>query len=123
MKKCFVFFLGFVLLSLPLMTAHAQEGFNGPGSATQSTPKTISEAKKLPDDAWVVLRGKITRALGDEKYEFRDDTGTITVEIDQKVWRGLSVDEKILVEIQGEVDRDLMSVEIDVKKITILSNK
>lgn len=122
MKKRLIFFLGFLLLSLPAATSFAQEGFKGPGSAAQSTPTTISEAKKLPDDAWVVLRGNITRAFGDEKYEFRDDTGTIKIEIDQKVWRGISVDEKALVEIRGEVDHELMSVEIDVKSIVVLKN-
>ena len=43
---------------------------------------TVSEALLLEDDAPVALIGTITQNLGDEKYQFTDNTGTVVVEID-----------------------------------------
>jgi uncharacterized protein YdeI (BOF family) len=35
----------------------------------------------------VLLRGKIEKVLGDEKYTFADASGKITALIDDEVWR------------------------------------
>ncbi|MDR0716757.1 MAG: NirD/YgiW/YdeI family stress tolerance protein [Azoarcus sp.] len=96
--------------------AFAQGGFVGPSAVPEA--KTVSEAKSLPDDAKVTLRGNIVRGLGDEKYLFRDATGEIVVEIDDDLWRGRTVEAKDTVEIRGEVDRDwTVSVEIEAGSI------
>ncbi|EPN9345445.1 YgiW/YdeI family stress tolerance OB fold protein [Cronobacter sakazakii] len=89
-------------------------GFQGPDAANT----TVSEAKNLRDDAWVVLEGNIVRKMGKELYEFRDASGTVNVDIDDHVWNGVTVTPKDKVRIEGEVDKDWNSVEIDVKKIT-----
>lgn len=91
-----------------------QGGFNGPDIATT----TVEQAKSMRDDSWVILEGNITRKVGDELYEFRDRTGSINVDIDDKDWRGLTVNPQDRVRIEGEVDKDWNSVEIDVKRIT-----
>ncbi len=88
-------------------------GFVGPnGSST-----TVESAKSLRDDAWVTLRGNIVERISDDLYVFKDATGTINVDIDHKRWNGLTVTPQDTVEIQGEVDKDWNSVEIDVKQI------
>jgi uncharacterized protein (TIGR00156 family) len=94
------------------LSLHAQ-GYTGPGLEAV----TVVEAKNLRDNTPVVLRGKIERFLGDERYLFSDDSGTITIEIDDRLWAGLSVDQNDLVEINGEVDKDFRSIEIEVKGI------
>ncbi len=91
-----------------------QGGFNGPDVATT----TVEQAKSMRDDSWVVLEGNLVRKVGDELYEFRDRSGTINVEIDDKDWRGLTVNPQDKVRLEGEVDKDWNSVEIDVKRIT-----
>ena len=91
-----------------------QGGYTGPTIASVS----VAEALKLGDDAPVVLQGKIEKNLGGEKYLFTDNTGSVTIEIDDDDWRGLSVNEKDTVEIRGEVDKDFMNFEIDVDSIT-----
>ncbi|MDR2433686.1 MAG: NirD/YgiW/YdeI family stress tolerance protein [Treponema sp.] len=101
-----------VLLALAGLTGYAQ-GYTGPGL----DPVTVAEAKNLRDDSPVVLRGKIERFLGDEKYLFSDDSGTITVEIDNRLWTGLSVNQNDTVEISGEVDKDFRGIEIEVNAI------
>ncbi|PWC19405.1 YgiW/YdeI family stress tolerance OB fold protein [Brenneria corticis] len=91
----------------------AQGGFSGPnGSVT-----TVAKAKDLKDDSWVTLRGNIEQRVGDEDYLFRDETGTITVEIDDKYWNGQSVSPQDKVELQGELDKGFNSAELDVKQV------
>ena len=48
---------------------------------------------------------------------------SIEVEIDDDVWRGVSVDENTLVRISGEIDKDFTKTTIDVKNIKILNSK
>ncbi|MDR1175850.1 MAG: NirD/YgiW/YdeI family stress tolerance protein, partial [Treponema sp.] len=59
----------------------------------------------------------IIRALGDEWYRFRDETGEIFIEIDRGVWHGLSVSENDRVEITGKLESGLGRAVIDVKSI------
>ena len=108
--------LGCCLAAFLTAGAYAQEGFTGPGAARVQAV-SAAEAGSLADDARVVLTGRIVRSLGDEKYIFSDASGEITVEIDKKVWRGLSVGENDNVEISGKIDKDWGKVEIEVKKI------
>ncbi|CAD5568837.1 YgiW/YdeI family stress tolerance OB fold protein [Escherichia coli] len=95
---------------------YQQGGFKGP------TPEltTVAQAKTLRDDAWVVLEGNIIRQVGHELYEFRDNSGTVYVDIDDKRWLGQSATPTNKVRIEGEVDKDWNSVEIDVKVINVL---
>ena len=80
----------------------------------------MAQAKTLRDDAWVVLEGNIIRQVGHELYEFKDATGTIYVDIDDKRWMGQSLSPADKVRIEGEVDKDWNSVEIDVKTVRVL---
>ena len=91
----------------------AAGGFTGPGPKVS----TVEQAKSARDDTWVTLRGYIFESLGGEEYLFRDDTGTIKVEIDGKRWQGQSIGPDDMVEIHGEVDSDLLKVEIEVKRL------
>ena len=89
-------------------------GYTGPSAAAM----TVAEAKKLSDDTPVVLVGKIEKSLGGEKYLFTDNTGSVTVEIDNDDWRGLNVSDKDTVEIRGEVDKEFMNLEISVNSVS-----
>lgn len=74
---------GFVDPNAP--TAQVQKGgFSGPNG----TVATVKQAQDMKDDAWVTMRGNIEKRIGDEDYQFRDATGTMTVEIDHKRWEG-----------------------------------
>lgn len=112
MKRIF-FACVLVMLVFVGSIAGAQEGFRGPGPDLV----TVEVAKGLRDNYPVVLRGKIEQFLGDEKYLFADGTGSIVVEIDDRLWRGLSVDQNDMVEITGEVDREFTRTEIEASSI------
>lgn len=134
MKKIFAMAAIVALMSAPVFAANTQGGFTGPGStpatATQQgggftgpngSLTTVEKAKTLRDDTWVTLRGNITERISDDVYTFKDATGTVHVDIDHKRWNGVTVSPQDTVEIQGEVDKDWNSVEIDVKQINKVS--
>ena len=130
MKKIAAMTAIVALVSMPVLAAE-QGGFTGPSSTTQvsSTAQaggftgpsgavtTVANAKSLRDDTWVTLRGEITERISDDLYKFQDASGVINVDIDHKRWNGVTVGPQDTVEIQGEVDKDWNSVEIDVKQI------
>jgi uncharacterized protein (TIGR00156 family) len=78
---------------------------------------TVERAKSMSDDTWVTLRGTIVERISNDQYLFKDATGNVNVEIDHKRWNGVTVTPNDTVEIQGKVDKDWNSVEIDVKQI------
>lgn len=96
--------------------ASAPGGFKGPMPGMT----TVTEAKSLRDDAWVVLEGKIVRQIGHELYEFQDSTGSVNIDIDDKRWSGQTVTPNDKIRIEGEVDKDWGSIEIDVKTVSLI---
>ncbi|MDE1482825.1 YgiW/YdeI family stress tolerance OB fold protein [Xenorhabdus bovienii] len=100
----------------PDSTGYTQGGFKGPAPDLTS----VAQAKSLRDDAWVVLEGSIVKQVGHELYEFRDNSGSVYVDIDDKRWLGQAVTPADKIRIEGEVDKDWNSVEIDVKTIRVV---
>ncbi|ECZ8785876.1 NirD/YgiW/YdeI family stress tolerance protein [Salmonella enterica subsp. enterica serovar Typhimurium] len=84
------------------------------------TQTSVSQAKKQWDDAWVVLEGNIIRQVGHELYEFRDSSGTVYVDIDNKYWMGQTASPADKIHIKGEVDRGWDGIKIDVKNIQVM---
>ncbi len=113
MKHAFVL----LALSAAAVAAHA-DGFNGPGNKPRAA--TAVEVADLPDEAEVILTGYIVRALGDERYEFQDDSGTLTVEIDDDEWRGIEVSPQDRVELTGEVDHEGRDTELEVDHVRLV---
>lgn len=133
------------ILALPA-AADAAGGFHGPGSPApggfhgpdggRGGPRgdhrggfhidSVAAAKNARDDAPVTLTGHIVRRLrpNDDEYVFRDHTGEIRVEIDDRKFAGRRVTPEMTVRLFGEVDRNRKkkkgSVEIDVKRLEIL---
>lgn len=130
MKKIAAMTAIVALVSMPVLAA-GQGGYTGPSATTSASSTTqgggftgpsgaittVTNVKSLRDDTWVTLRGKITERVSDDLYKFQDATGVINVDIDHKRWNGVTVGPQDTVEIQGEVDKDWNSVEIDVKQI------
>lgn len=87
------------------------ERLGGPqGFGTNYT--TVSQAKILWDETYVTLRGEFTRRLSADKFEFRDNTGVITVDLDDD-YNWAFIRPNVMVEIEGEVDREWFGVEIN----------
>ena len=101
------------------------QGFIGPGAAggaqpvMSGGPVSITEARNLAHDSFVILNGNVISALpGGKNYTFRDFSGEITVEIGSKHWRGLSVVPSDNVTIYGEVKIHRGHVSIKAHAIT-----
>ena len=104
----------------------APAGFGGNASAAAPGAPAGFEGNRIDsvaavkdrahDDQKVTLRGRLTNYLGKDMYEFTDEAGdTIEVELDDdRNWSNISKDQ--LIDIYGEVDKDLMSINIDVKR-------
>ncbi|HNP64568.1 MAG TPA: NirD/YgiW/YdeI family stress tolerance protein [Woeseiaceae bacterium] len=107
-----------VLFGLAAATAYAQTGgFSGPDGRPLVTALEVQE---LADDTHVRLVGYIVRKTGDEEYEFKDDSGTLIVEIDDDDWHGLEVSPTDKVELTGEVDKERTGNTIDVDSIRLV---
>lgn len=109
-----------LILSSIFVASMFAAGFVGAGSSQSVV--SVKEVLNLNDDQMVTLRGFIKKELKSEHYAFADENGDIIeVEIDHKVWNGASVDEKTLIEIYGEIDKELMQkTKIDVKSVKII---
>lgn len=107
-----------VLFGLIAATAHAQNGgFSGPDGRELVTALNVQE---LADDTDVRLVGYIVQKTGDEEYEFKDDSGTLIVEIDDDDWHGLEVSPADKVQLTGEVDKERSGNTIDVDSIRLV---
>jgi uncharacterized protein (TIGR00156 family) len=99
------------------LTATAQTGgFSGPDNRRLVT---VAELVTLPDDTPVRLVGYVVESAGDESYTFRDDSGTVVVEIDDDDWNGLDIRPETRVEVAGEVDRDGDRTEVEIDTIRV----
>jgi uncharacterized protein (TIGR00156 family) len=92
------------------------------GPSSQTAPRSVAEILKNPvDDQAVVLRGFILRQVGNEKYIFSDGTAEIRVDIDNKLFPLEKIDDKVKVELRGEVEKDFMETpEIDVDVLVVV---
>ena len=128
MKKIAAIAAIMMITSAPVFAA--QGGFNGPSAtATQTQTQqggfvdndanltTAQKVKDMKDDNWVKLRGTITERLSDDRYTFRDESGTVTVEIDNKHWNGQTITPQDKVELQGKVDKEWNDLDIAVKQV------
>ncbi|KAA8732369.1 NirD/YgiW/YdeI family stress tolerance protein [Acinetobacter qingfengensis] len=104
MKKLIPAFLTTVMV---LSTSAAFAGNDAQAIAQgQKNPVTAAQVAKLQDETRVTLTGTLVRQYADdhEEYEFRDQTGSIKVEIDDKLLNPHEFKANTKVKIVGEVD-------------------
>jgi uncharacterized protein (TIGR00156 family) len=108
------------LFVVPFAACAQSGGFIGADSSPVVTAVTAADR---PNESNVRLVGQLIEKLGDEKYLFRDDSGTIVVEIDNDDWNGIEATSETRVEISGEVDREWRllqrEIEIDVDSLRL----
>lgn len=108
---------------MPLCGAFAGSGknmhSNMNNSMNNSHPAvwTVTEVVSLPDETPVVMRGRITKNMGNNIFVFEDGSGTIMMEIDEESWNGNTVRVDDVVTVYGNVDKGSNYTEIDVESI------
>ena len=95
-----------------------QGGFSGPTHGINSV-KAVLDAGMFSDDTPVMLTGYLVASLGGEIYTFKDNTGTIHVEIDHDKWFGLQATPTTKVTIHGDIDKELNYTKIDVDRVSL----
>ncbi|MBN3820865.1 NirD/YgiW/YdeI family stress tolerance protein [Paraburkholderia sp. Se-20369] len=107
-------------IALAVLPAAAHAQYTGPSAVTATTVKDLLANGK--DDQHVQLQGRIVKHVGGEDYEFADATGTIRVEIDDKLWAGgQPVGERNEVKLTGEFERKWSGrVKVDADRIDVL---
>lgn len=98
----------------------ARGGYAGPSSVPMMTVKDLLNKGK--DDQVVRLQGRLISHKGGEEYEFADQSGKMTVEIDDRYFpAGVSIDQNTMVELSGEFDKETFSndvkLEVDQMKV------
>ncbi|HIV14612.1 MAG TPA: NirD/YgiW/YdeI family stress tolerance protein [Candidatus Avisuccinivibrio pullicola] len=123
-KLALVSVIAVALTSAAVMAA--PQGFGGgapaaapgaPAGFNNAAPNTIASVlASAYDDQVVTLEGRLTNYLGEDHYEFTDAAGDrIEIELDDdQDWSFISKD--MLIRITGDVDKDLLSTTIDVKR-------
>ncbi|HEK2896875.1 NirD/YgiW/YdeI family stress tolerance protein [Proteus terrae] len=94
---------------------------NSGGFISQSTSVTsISNVDNLPNNSTIIIEGFIVRNINHNVYEFKDDSGSIRVKIDNDKWNGLNVSSDTKIRIEGRVDNHLVQDEINVGRISLV---
>jgi uncharacterized protein (TIGR00156 family) len=98
----------------------APAGYTGPSSVPLMKVKDLLDKGK--DDQYARLQGKLVSHKGGEEYEFADQSGKITVEVDAKHFpAGVSIDQNTLVELTGEFDKEMVGEStFDVKQVKVV---
>ncbi len=112
-----------IATTLSLLSAGAFAQYTGPGATSAVT--TVAEARDQRDDQPVVLQGTLVAKIGHERYRFKDASGEIDVEIDDKdLPSHQAVSATTVVELHGEVDTHRFKpTDIDVDHVRIVSTR
>ena len=80
-------------------------GFQGPTGGVQAD--TVKKAQSSWDDAPVVLTGNIVERLAgsDDKYLFKDESGSLMVEISHEVFAGREITPESRVRLFGKLKK------------------
>lgn len=84
---------------------------------TDETILPARDALTRGDGAWVVLRGNISRRVGEKEYVFTDASGNADVRIGQKAWQGMQVSAEDTVLLYGKVRRHWEHTFIDIRRV------
>lgn len=99
---------------------------NAASMASDSTEKPVSqvsEIKNMPDESMVYIQGYLIQNLGNENYTFQDDSGTMTVEIDDDLMGSNAYSPTTMVWIAAEVDKQGDVVALEAEEIQFMPNQ
>ena len=111
----------FAIVLLSVLAAPSFAQYTGPIDANVATSvKSILD--KPVDDQHVILKGKLIKQISLEKYIFSDGKNQITADIDKDDFPAAPINENTLIEIRGEVKKDLLGApEVDVDTVRVLN--
>lgn len=115
----------FVTVIVLFVCGNLYSQYTGPHSTDKFyTVKEIKENASRLDksDEIVKVKGYIIRQLNKDTYEFKDNSGTLLVDIDKKKLPIRPFDDKTELILLGEVDHDLLEpIEIEVDEVLFVN--
>src|SRR5262245_12668963 len=77
------------------------------GCASSPTPSniTVGEALAVPDDSKVVVTGQVVQQIDSDHYLLRDNTGSITAQIDESLLGKVKIAPDARLRVGGSVDQ------------------
>lgn len=90
------------------------EGYRG---VEDARTMTVQQAKTMHDGATISLRGNLIDDLGDDKFVFRDKTGSIHTLIPLSVFDGRTVKPDQMISINGSLDTKTQPLVVRVNRI------
>ena len=117
MKKISVLTLVALMPVCGAMAGPGKTMNSGTMNNNQPAVWTVTEIMSLPDNTPVVMRGRITKNMGNNIFVFEDGSGTVMLEIDEESWNGNTVRVDDIVTVYGNVDQGTNYTEIDVSSI------
>ena len=102
------------------MTFAAFQAVAGDNTDHQKNVSKVSDVQNMADDAMVYIQGYIIQNLGNEKYSFQDESGTLVVEIDDDLMKNNMISPTTMVWIAAEVDKKGDIVELDAEEIQMM---
>ncbi len=88
---------------------------------TETKPiSKVSDIQSMPDDSVVYIQGYVVEDLGDDNYKFKDDSGTINIEIDEDIMEGNNVVGEAMMFITATVDKDGNVTSLDAEEVDII---
>ena len=91
-----------------------EEGYRG---VEDARTMTVQQAKTMHDGATISLRGNLIDDLGDDKFVFRDKTGSIHTLIPLSVFDGRTVKPDQMISINGSLDTKTQPLVVRVNRI------
>lgn len=96
----------------------AQAQFVGQRQPVTTVKQVLDNGR---DDQMVVLEGNLINQVRNDKYTLRDATGTIVVEIDDRIFAGQRVDSNTKVRVEGEIDAEIMKPnKVEAHRLTVI---
>lgn len=94
------------------------DGSRDCGFIDNNLPVTkASEIGNLKDNDRIALEGVIEKQVGKKDYMFKDDSGTIEVEINRRAWAGQEITPNDKVKLFGEVDKSWNKTEVEIYRV------
>lgn len=111
--------LAFAVAALSVFSiGAAQAQFVGQSQPVTTVKQVLDNGR---DDQMVVLEGNLINQVRNDKYTLRDATGTIVVEIDDRIFAGQRVDSNTKVRVEGEIDTEIMNPnEVEAHRLTVI---
>jgi len=117
MKKKIIYALAACGLLFGSFTVNAAD--NNSAANPAKPISHVADVQNMADNTMVYIQGYLTQNLGDEMYVFQDDSGTMTVEIDDDLI-GNMYSPDTMVWIAAEVDKNGNVTSLDAEEIQFM---